>query len=85
MKKKDINKERKLNFLNNILPSTTLKDGYTYKAYEHFIKFHYETEDRKEVFDYFPGAERLHDIKRAVWHDVSIDKLLKKIASIKNP
>lgn len=76
MKKKEIFRSKKNDFLNNILPILRFREDYSYKEYPHFVKIYY----KDEVYDYYPGAERLFDLKNKKWQDLKVEKLIEMVS-----
>lgn len=75
MKKKEIKKKNKQEFLEQILPSLKLKEDFFYKTYPHFVKIYY----KEKIYDYYPGAEKMFDLKKSVWIELERNKLLEMI------
>jgi hypothetical protein len=74
--KKQIAREKKIDFMNNILPF--VERDYEIKRYEHFVKICIAG----SWIDYYPGAEKMmvcDSSRNDAWHEMTIDKLLFKL------
>jgi hypothetical protein len=79
MKTKQSKKNRKLNYLNEILPNLEIRDDIQIKQYQHFIRI---THNEKS-YDYYPGAQRLFTHHLQKWKFICLEDFTETITNTK--